>query len=203
VRGLTATEILAGASERFDRIAIACSFQKEASVVLDLASRVGLERFDVFTLDTGVLFAETHDAWEAFEEHYGVQIRGLAGERPDRRWERDPDGCCRARKVVPMREHLAGYDAWVTGVRREQAHTRADTPDIGWDARNELWKVAPLGAWTERDVWRHITEHGLPYHALHDQGYGSIGCEPCTSPGDGRSGRWAGTGKVECGLHAA
>ena len=201
MRGLT--NPLIAAAERFDRIAIACSFQKEASVILDLASEVGIERFDVFTLDTGVLFEETITAWRAFEEHYGIRIEGMRGHWPDHLWETDPDGCCNARKVMPLRERLAGADAWVTGVRREQSPTRADTPEIGWDEKHGLYKIAPLAAWTEKDVWRRIFARELPYHELHDQGYSSIGCVPCTQPGDGREGRWAGTGKLECGLHAA
>lgn len=200
MRGLT--NPLAEAVERFDRIAIACSFQKEAAVVLDLASELGIERFDVFTLDTGVLFEETLVAWRAFEEHFGITIEGARGHWPERLWETDPDACCNARKVVPLRDRLSGFDAWVTGVRREQATTRSATPEIGWDAKHGLFKVAPLAAWTEKDVWRRIADRGLPYHPLHDQGYSSIGCAPCTQPGEGRAGRWAGRGKVECGLHA-
>ena len=126
MRGLTANAtVLADAAERFDRIAIACSFQKEASVILDLAREAGIERFDVFTLDTGVLFDETVTAWRAFEEHYGVKVEGLRGHWPEHLWETDPDACCNARKVVPLRERLSGYDAWVTGLRREQSPTRA------------------------------------------------------------------------------
>jgi phosphoadenosine phosphosulfate reductase len=206
VRGLSdtpAVQVLAEAAERFERIAIACSFQKEASVILDLASIVGLERFDVFTLDTGVLFEETRAAWRAFEEHFGIEIAGVRGEGPDGLWETDPDACCRLRKVVPLRERLAGKDAWVTGIRREQSPTRAGTPEVGWDAKHGLYKIAPLAAWSERDVWRWIHARGLPYHELHDRGYASIGCAPCTLPGSGREGRWAGTGKLECGLHEA
>ena len=198
-----ATHVLAEAVERFDRIAIACSFQKEATVILDLASEVGLERFDVFTLDTGVLFDETVAAWRAFEEHYGIRIESLRGHWPERLWETDPDACCEARKVIPLRERLDGADAWVTGVRRDQAATRANTEEISWDEKYGLWKVAPLAAWTEKDVWAHIVDNDLPYHPLHDQGYASIGCVPCTKPGTGREGRWSGTGKLECGLHAA
>ena len=204
MRGLTATSsALAEAAERFDRIAIACSFQKEATVILDLASEVGFEHFDVFTLDTGVLFEETVTAWRAFEEHFGIRIEGVRGHWPEHLWETDPDACCNARKVVPLRERLDGYDAWVTGLRREQSETRANTEEISWDAKHGLFKVAPLAAWTEKDVWRRISERGLPYHELHDRGYSSIGCVPCTQPGEGREGRWSGTGKVECGLHAA
>ena len=206
MRGLATTSahaVLADAVERFDRIAIACSFQKEASVILDLATTVAPGRFDVFTLDTGVLFAETHTTWASFERHYGVKIDGMRGERPDRLWETDPDACCEARKVRPLRERLRGADAWVTGVRRDQAATRANTEEISWDEKYGLWKVAPLASWTEKDVWRHIRANDLPYHELHDRGYASIGCVPCTKPGEGREGRWAGSGKLECGLHAA
>jgi phosphoadenosine phosphosulfate reductase len=205
VRDLSApsVHVLADAVERFDRIAIACSFQKEATVILDLAAQVGLEHFDVFTLDTGVLFDETHDAWSRFEEHFGIEIAGVRGRHPERLWETDPDACCHARKVVPLRDRLAGKDAWVTGLRRDQAPTRADTPEIGWDDKHRLHKIAPLATWSERDVWRRIVERDLPYHELHDRGYASIGCVPCTQPGEGRAGRWAGTGRLECGLHAA
>ena len=198
--------VLSEAVERFGRIAIACSFQKEASVVLDFATRIAGDRtdvFDVFTLDTGVLFAETHETWAAFERHYGIEIDGVRGEQPERLWETDPDACCEARKVIPLRERLVGAEAWVTGVRRDQASTRANTQEISWDTKYGLWKVAPLAGWTEKDVWRHISEHDLPYHQLHDRGYASIGCVPCTTPGGGRTGRWSGTGKLECGLHAA
>ena len=135
--------ILREAAERFDRIAIACSFQKEASVVLDFATRIAGDRtdlFDVFTLDTGVLFAETHETWAAFERHYGIAVDGVRGERPERLWETDPDGCCEARKVIPLRERLSGADAWVTGVRRDQAATRANTEEISWDEKYGLCK---------------------------------------------------------------
>jgi phosphoadenosine phosphosulfate reductase len=195
--------VLREAVERFDRIAIACSFQKESSVVLDFATRIARDKFDVFTLDTGVLFAETHDTWAAFERHYGINIAGVRGERPDRLWETDTDACCEARKVIPLRERLVGADAWVTGVRRDQAPTRADTEEISWDDKYGLFKIAPLAGWTDRDVWNHISEQDLPYHPLHDQGFASIGCVPCTQPGEGREGRWSGSGKLECGLHAA
>ena len=200
----TATsDVLAEAVERFDRIAIACSFQKEASVILDLAAEVGIERFDVFTLDTGVLFEETHAAWKAYEDHFGIEIAGVRGQMPERLWETDPDACCNARKVVPLRDRLSGMDAWVTGVRRDQSVTRSDTPELGWDKKHGLYKIAPLAGWTDQDVWTRIIEKNLPYHELHDRGYASIGCVPCTQPGESRDGRWAGSAKLECGLHAA
>jgi phosphoadenosine phosphosulfate reductase len=200
VRGL---ERLADAAGRFERIAIACSFQKEASVIVDLAEQVAPGRFDVFTLDTGVLFDETREAWQRFEEHFGIEIAGARGAWPERLWETDPDACCTARKVVPLRDRLRGYDAWVTGLRREQSPSRARTPFVSWDAKHGLTKLAPIADWTERDVWAHIAERGLPYHELHDRGFSSIGCEPCTRAGGGRDGRWAGNDKIECGIHVA
>ena len=194
MRGL---DHLHDAAERFDRIAVACSFQKEASVLVDLAMQVDPAKFDVFTLDTGVLFGETRDAWRRFEEHFGIEVAGVRGAWPERLWETDPDACCHARKVVPLRDRLRGYDAWVTGLRREQSATRADTDFVSWDAKHGLHKVAPLADWTEREVWAHIVARDLPYHQLHDRGYSSIGCEPCTKAGAGRAGRWEGTDKLE------
>ncbi|MBX5441728.1 MAG: phosphoadenylyl-sulfate reductase [Solirubrobacteraceae bacterium] len=183
-------------------LVVATSFQKEASVILDLVMRVD-PTVPVFTLDTGALFPETRDTWRAMEERYGIRIEGVRGLHLDRHWERDPDRCCDVRKVRPLRDHLAGRRAWFTGLRREQSPQRAGTPKLGWDRRHGLWKIAPLADWTERDVWRYIMAHGVPYHPLHDRGYDSIGCWPCTQPGTGRDGRWAGRTKVECGIHVA
>jgi phosphoadenosine phosphosulfate reductase len=182
------------------RLYVACSFQKEASVILDMLVKIEPEaRF--FVLDTGVLFEETYDTWRRVEEHYGITIDRYTGEWVDRLWERDPDACCGMRKVEPMERALATVDAWITGLRRDQAASRAGTPKIGWDERNGKWKGAPLADWSEKDVWRYIAEHDVPYNPLHDQGYDSIGCTHCTAPGAGREGRWAGTDRIECGLH--
>ena len=184
-----------------DDVRIACSFQKEASVVLDLILPL-VPHARVFTLDTGALFEETHDTWRHFEEHFGIEIESARGEWVPGLWETDPDRCCSMRKVIPLREMLAGADAWVSGVRREQSPTRAGVQEVDWDAKHGLWKASPLAGWSEASVWTHILERELPYHPLHDQGYGSIGCTHCTAPGDGRDGRWAGLDKTECGLHA-
>jgi phosphoadenosine phosphosulfate reductase len=186
---------------RFDDVRIACSFQKEASVVLDLLLPV-VPHARVFTLDTGVLFPETHDTWRAFEAHFGIEIESSRGEWVEGMWTTDPDRCCDLRKVRPLRDTLKGADVWVSGVRREQSPTRAGTEELEWDPKHGLWKANPLAAWTEEQVWAHIFDRGLPYHPLHDQGYGSIGCTHCTAPGSGREGRWAGLQKTECGLHA-
>jgi len=164
----------------------------------------------VFTLDTHVLFPETYETWKRVEERYGIEVAVYQGPslgrqaamHGDRLWERDPSKCCDLRKVRPLHSALAGVDAWVAGVRRAQSAARARTPKLAWDARHDRWKANPLADWSEADVWRYIAEHDLPYNPLHDQGYGSIGCTHCTAPGAGREGRWAGTEKTECGLHA-
>jgi phosphoadenosine phosphosulfate reductase len=206
---LDASEVLAYMVERFHpRLAVACSFQKEASVVLDLLLNIAPDA-RVFTLDTHVLFPETYETWKRVEERYGISIEVQQGPslgrqaatHGDRLWERDPDECCRLRKVDPLTEALADVDAWVSGVRREQSPLRARTPKLAWDRKHERWKANPLADWTEQDVWRYIAEHDVPYNPLHDRGYASIGCTHCTKPGEGRDGRWAGSGKSECGLH--
>jgi phosphoadenosine phosphosulfate reductase len=121
-------------------------------------------------------------------------------------WERDPDRCCHVRKVMPQREALRGFDAWITGLRRDQAQTRRAVPIVAWDGKFDLVKLAPLAAWTERDVWRYISDFAVPVNDLHAQGYPSLGCTHCTRPvaegEDLRSGRWSGFTKTECGLHS-
>jgi len=206
---VTSEELLGWAVERFHpRLALACSFQKEEAVLLDLVMAID-PTVKVFALDTDVLFEETYDAWRAVERHYGIEIEPYRGptlerqaaEHGDRLWERAPDQCCALRKVEPLGRALEGLDAWITGVRREQSPTRANTRMVEWDARHGLWKLNPLAGWTERDLWRRIAERDLPYNALHDRGYASIGCTHCTLPGAGRAGRWAGEAMTECGLH--
>jgi phosphoadenosine phosphosulfate reductase len=201
LEALSPQEILARmVQEHHPRLAVACSFQKEASVILDMLLKVEPEA-RIFTLDTGVLFPETYDTWRRIEERYGIEIEVFRGEWVDGLWARDPDACCGMRKVEPLERALAGVDAWITGLRREQSPLRASTPKLGWDIRHDKWKAAPLADWTEKDVWRYIVENDVPYNPLHDQGYASIGCTHCTSAGDGRDGRWAGSDKSECGLH--
>lgn len=179
-----------------------CSFQKEESVILDELSRIdgGLARVRVVTIDTGVLFPQTLSTWKAFEDHYGVPIAVEDASSATTPWS-GPAHCCGAEKVAALERALDGAQAWITGIRREQSETRAGAQLVEWDQRRDMWKYNPLAAWTEKDLWRRIAERGLPHHPLHDQGYSSIGCAPCTQPGSGREGRWAGTGKTECGLH--
>jgi phosphoadenosine phosphosulfate reductase len=195
VRGLT--ETLQEAGERHgDQLVMLCSFQKEESVILDELVRVA-PRTRVVTIDTGVLFAETLATWKQFEDHFGVKIEVEDAFGP---WT-GPERCCGAEKVAALERALAGADGWVTGIRREQSPTRADAQLVEHDDKRGIAKYNPLADWTEQDLWRTISDRGLPYHPLHDQGYASIGCAPCTQPGSGRDGRWAGTEKLECGLH--
>jgi phosphoadenosine phosphosulfate reductase len=198
---LDARELLAWALESFHpKMALACSFQKEEAVLLDLLLELEPEA-RVFALDTGVLFPETYEVWRAVEERYGTVIESWRGEWVEGLWASDPAHCCHLRKVEPLGRALAPLDAWITGLRREQSPTRANARKLEWDEGHGLWKLNPLAEWTEKDVWARIAERDLPYNPLHDQGYASIGCTHCTQPGAGREGRWAGLEKTECGLH--
>jgi len=212
LEGKDPEEILRVAAHRFPgRIALACSFGAEDCVLVDVVGRSRLP-VEVFTLDTGYLFPETYDLWKRLEVRYGIVVRVARAElpAPDPRhpppWETDPDACCHARKVLPLRATLAGLEAWVTGIRRDQTPDRAKARVLEWDARFGLAKVNPLAAWKNEDVWAHLQRFGVPTNPLHARGYSSIGCAPCTSPvhpgEDPRAGRWRGRTKTECGLHA-
>ena len=203
MRGLsdspTVTDVLAQAVERHHpSIVLLCSFQKEESVLVDALVQVTPSP-RIVTIDTGVLFPETLATWRAFEQRFGVRI-GVEEAYGD--WT-GPEQCCGTAKVAALERALDGATAWVTGVRREQSPTRANAQLVERDETRGIQKYNPLVEWTERDVWRAIHERDLPYHPLHDAGYASIGCAPCTQPGSGREGRWAGTDKLECGLHVA
>ncbi len=194
-----------------DRLVQAISFQKEASVILDMLIKINPnQRF--FTIDNGNLFPETLEVWRAIEAKYDTKIEVFRSlelapaaireqATAENAWAGAPDDCCGPYKVASLEAALLDTDAWITGLRREQSHTRAETRKVQWDAKNGLWKVCPLADWTERDVWNYIFENDVPYNKLHDQGYSSIGCTNCTQPGEGREGRWAGSDKTECGLH--
>jgi phosphoadenosine phosphosulfate reductase len=213
VRGLSATvpdleaataqEVLAYGVEQFHpRLTLACSFQKEESVLFHMLSEIadGRGQLQAFTIDTGVLFPETLATWKRFEDRFPqVSIRVMDARSPGEPWT--VQNCCSAAKVAGLEAALSNVDAWITGIRREQAPTRAASPKVDRDERRGIWKLNPLADWSEKDVWTYIFKHDLPYHPLHDQGYSSIGCAPCTLPGEGREGRWAGTDKTECGIH--
>jgi phosphoadenosine phosphosulfate reductase len=206
---MTPEQILAFALEEFPgRVALACSFQKEESVLLDML--FALEpKARVFAIDTHFLFPETYALWREVEQRYQTTIEVFAGPSPEqlaavhgeRVWERNCDLYLSVAKVAPLVSALGELDAWVTGIRRDQAPTRANAPKLGWDEQHELWKANPLADWSGDDCWAYIRERELPYNALHDRGYDSIGDTHSTQAGSGRTGRWAGTAKVECGIH--
>ena len=193
--------VLTEVAGRFERVALAASWQKETAVLVDMVQR-RVPGARIFTLDTGALFPETYDVWRAVEERYGIEVERWRGTWVDGLWAVDPDRCCALRKVEPLRRALAGADCWISGLRRDQSAGRGDAPELHYDEPRGLWKANPLATWSDKDVWRYIATHDLPYNPLHDRGYASIGCTHCTRPGTGRDGRWAGSAKDECGLHA-
>lgn len=214
LEGRPPAEILRWASQHLgNKLTFATGFGAEGCVIIDLIARHNLP-IDLFTLDTGLLFPETYELWQRLENRYGVAIRAVrpvhtidqqAELHGGRLWERDPDRCCELRKVVPLRNALAGFDGWITAIRRDQTAERAHARVVEHDRKFGLLKINPLVAWTHDDVWGHLYAHDVPYNPLHDRGYPSIGCHPCTAavlPGeDARAGRWRGRSKKECGLH--
>jgi phosphoadenosine phosphosulfate reductase len=194
-----AQEVLAYAVDQFHpRLTTACSFQKEESVLVHMLTAIAPDaRF--FMIDTGVLFPETLQTWKRFEERFGCIVEVIDARGPNAPWTAEL--CCGAAKVDGLEHGLADVDAWITGIRREQASTRAQAAKLERDERRGIWKFNPLADWTEKDLWRYIHKFDLPYHPLHDHGYSSIGCAPCTLPGAGREGRWSGQHKTECGIH--
>jgi phosphoadenosine phosphosulfate reductase len=197
----SAEEVLAYAVARYHPdLKLACSFQKEESVLVHMLTQIE-PTANVFMIDTGVLFPETLETWKRFEDRYGVHVEVVDAHSPGEPWT--AANCCGTAKVDALERALTGVQAWITGIRREQAPTRAVAPKLERDERRGIWKVNPIADWSEKDLWAYIFKHDLPYHPLHDQGFSSIGCAPCTQPGAGREGRWAGQDKTECGIHLA
>lgn len=209
-------EILAWALQHYrGRIALACSFGGPTGIVaLDMAMEID-RTVPVYYLDTGLLFRETYELVERVADRYGIEpiaVRpdvSLDEQRDrfgDELWARDPEACCSIRKVRPQGAFLRGYDAWVSGIRRDQSPWRRDAPAVGWDGHFSLVKVSPFVGWDERMIWTYVRAHGLPYNALHDRAYPSIGCTHCTravrAGEEARAGRWPDRAKTECGLHA-
>lgn len=213
-------EVLRWAYETFPRMAIVASFQAESSVLIDMASRIRPD-VSVLTLDTGRLPQATHDMIDRVRDRYSIDVQVVAPDAADLQYMVGRHGvnlfytspdlrrlCCEVRKSRPLARALHSFDAWVTGVRRQQAATRAETAVVALDPEHMgLTKIAPLAAWSKDQVWAYIREHELPYHALYDQGYTSIGCAPCTrattAGEDERAGRWwwEQNEVKECGLH--
>lgn len=212
-------DVLRWAWERFGaRAAIGTSFQGAGLVMIDHALRAGLP-FPVFTLDTQLLFAETYELKRRLEKFFGIAIESLAPEHtPEQQaaefgpelWARQPDLCCTIRKVEPLKAKFAQLSVWITGLRRQQSDTREKTRILElykFDVLRDrhILKMNPMASWSREQVWAYIGKHGIPYNPLHDRGYRSIGCWPCTRPalaGDNeRAGRWTGFDKSECGIH--
>lgn len=192
---------------------LACSFGPEDVALVHMLTGIKPDA-RVFYLDTDLLFKESHDVKEKLIKRYGIKperfgakttLDEMAKEHGAELWKREPDKCCDIRKMIPLATALSTLKAWITGIRRDQAPTRANAPVVSWDAKFKLVKINPLVRWTSDDVWNYIRKNDIPYNVLHDKNYPSIGCEPCTKqvmPGeDPRSGRWAGFQKTECGLH--
>lgn len=206
--------VLSWAFDNFESgVAISSAFGAEGMVLIDMASRVRKD-FRLFTIDTEFLFPETYNLMDRVEEKYGISIEKVYSVlSPEKQyevhgaalWTRDPDLCCNLRKVEPLRRKLGELDAWISSIRRDQTSVRAGARKIEWDAKFGLVKINPIVDWNSKQVWRYIHDHDVPYNALHDQDYPSIGCTHCTRavrPGeDPRAGRWPGFAKTECGLH--
>jgi phosphoadenosine phosphosulfate reductase len=212
--GAAPQAVLRWAVEKFHpRLTMATAFGAEGCCIIHMLAEIE-PAVRVFNLETGYQFAETLELRERIKARYGIEVEYIYPETTVAEYEAEhggplyrirPDQCCHDRKVLPLRRAVAGYDAWLSSIRRDQTEHRARAGVVQWDAKFGLVKVNPLLGWTRSDVWRFVLDHDVPYNPLHDHGYPSIGCWPCTAPvGDGadeRAGRWAGSGKKECGLH--
>ncbi|HXG11475.1 MAG TPA: phosphoadenylyl-sulfate reductase [Gemmataceae bacterium] len=197
----------------YPRLTMATAFGAEGCCIIHMLAEIQ-PAVRIFNLDTGYQFPETLQLRERIKERYGIEVELIQPELTVAEYEAEhggplyrirPDQCCYDRKIVPLRRAVAGYDAWISAIRKDQTVHRAQARVVQWDAKFNLVKINPLLHWTRREVWAFITKHDVPYNPLHDQGYPSIGCWPCTRPvldgEDERAGRWAGTIKKECGLH--
>jgi phosphoadenosine phosphosulfate reductase len=208
LEGVSADSVVRWARDTFGTKLCATSSMSDAAIT-HLASSCA-PGLDVLFLDTGYHFAETLAFRDQVAAAFDVRVVDLRSKpAPGNQippWSTDSNDCCRLRKVVPLRKALAGYDAWLTGIRRAESPSRSQTPVVSWDSHNQVVKVAPLAAWTDEALAAYLHEHALPGNRLTELGYPSIGCEPCTSlpvGADARSGRWPGQHKTECGLHAS
>ncbi|MBX4145924.1 MULTISPECIES: phosphoadenylyl-sulfate reductase [Paenibacillus] len=209
----SAEEVIAYAIKTFPNITFACSFGAEDVVLVDMIQKISPST-DIFYLDTDFHFKETYETRDRMAERYGLEFVRVsplitpeeqAAQYGEALWSVSPNECCNIRKVEPLTRILSQYEAWITGIRRDQAPTRANSKKIEYDTKFGLVKFNPIAAWTSEDVWNYIRTNEIIYNPLHDQNYPSIGCEYCTRqvmPGeDPRAGRWSGHEKTECGLH--
>ncbi len=212
----TPREIIAWAVKTyFPRLTMATAFGPEGCCILHMLSEIEPQTH-VFNLDTGYQFPETLELRQEIERRYGMKIELHQPESSVAEYEAlhggplyttKPDQCCADRKLAVLRKSLVGMRAWMSGIRRDQSSYRAVAPIVGWDKKFGLVKISPLANWTKKEVWKLITDHDIPYNPLHDRGFTSIGCWPCTRGvavgEDERAGRWSGFAKTECGLHTS
>lgn len=210
----TPQEILKWAVDRYaPKFTMATAFGPEGMTLIHMIAQIAPQT-SIFNLDTGYQFEETLELREQIKRRYGIEVELKRPRQSVEEYERvnggpvyshDPNRCCEDRKLSVLREAAIGWDAWASAIRRDQSPDRAKAPIVGWDKKFGLVKVSPLANWTKKQVWALILKENIPYNPLHDQGYTSIGCKPCTRsvlPGeDERAGRWSGFAKKECGLH--
>ena len=211
----TPQEILKFAVERYaPKFTMATAFGPEGMCLIHMLSQIAPET-PIFNLETGYQFQETLDLRERVKERYGIEVAYHRPETTVEEYEQlhggplyktEPNRCCGDRKLVVLRKAILGMHSWASAIRRDQSEDRAQAPILGWDKKFQLVKVSPLANWTKMDVWGMIEREKVPYNPLHDKGYTSIGCWPCTRAvlfgEDDRAGRWSGTQKTECGLHS-
>jgi phosphoadenosine phosphosulfate reductase len=207
-------EIIGWAVERyFPKLTMATAFGPEGCVIIHMLAAIEPRTY-LFNLETGYQFKETLELRDRIAQRYGMSVELRSADTTVAQYEAlhggplyktNPDQCCFDRKVKVLREAVVGFHAWMSGIRRDQSADRANVPIVAWDKKFSLVKISPLANWTKKDVWKLIVDHDIPYNPLHDQGYTSIGCWPCTRAvmfgEDERAGRWSGTAKKECGLH--
>lgn len=210
----TPQQVLRWAVERFaPRFTMATAFGPEGMTIIHMLAEIAPDT-PIFNLDTGYQFPETLELRERVRERYGIEVELKKPELSVEQYEAlhggplyetNPSQCCFDRKIRVLREAVRGIHAWASGIRRDQSPDRARTPVVTWDKKFDVVKVSPLANWTKKEVWQMIVDHDIPYNPLHDQGYTSIGCRPCTRAvlfgEDERAGRWSGSAKTECGLH--
>jgi phosphoadenosine phosphosulfate reductase len=202
-----------GVDTFFPRLTMGTAFGPEGNCIIHMLAEIN-PGVRIFNLETGYQFPETLELRERIKRRYGIEVEYVRPDTTTAEYEQEhggplyvirPDQCCQDRKIEPVRKAVVGYQAWISAIRRDQTGDRAQADIVQWDARFSLVKINPLLGWTKKDVWNFILKHDVPYNPLHDRGYPSIGCWPCTAPvgtgEDERAGRWRGTGKKECGLH--
>ncbi len=206
-------DLLIWASEQFgNEVVLGTGFGPSGVVLIHKITQLNLP-IKVFSLDTNLLFDETYSLWDKIEKKFNITVEsvspiltleGQAKLHQEELWKSNPDKCCYLRKVLPLKKYLSNKKGWITGLRRSQSEMRNEIEKIEWDPSNKVFKLNPLADWSQDKIWDYIDEHNLPYNALHDEGFPSIGCIPCTEPAtdrDERSGRWKNMEKTECGIH--